>query len=136
MSAILLAGEPELLQHVARNVGVVVRAEPGLGVVAGCRKARKIRLLRQVADGRAGLAEHLATVDVDQTCDDLEQGGFPRAVTPDQAQPLALGQSEFSAGEQRGAAEGQRNVAKLEKGRGGHCRETNKSSGSLTPAAS
>ena len=136
MSAVLLAGEPELLEHVARHMRIVVRAEPGLGVVARRRKAGEIRLLRQIADGRAGLAEYLAFVELDHARDHLQQRGLARAVAPDQAHPLALGQSELGAGEQRRAAEGQRNVAKLEEGRGGHCRETNKSCAPLTPAAS
>ena len=45
---------------------------------------------------------------------------LPEPLRPTRQTRSPLGHREFGAGQQRRAAEGQRDVAKLEEGRGGH----------------
>ena len=88
---VLLAGQAELIQQVAR---AVVRSSPGaearLDIGERGRKAGKVRLLRQVADGGAGLGEARAALSASiRPGGDAQQRRFAGAVAADQAQPLA-----------------------------------------------
>ena len=117
---VLAAVEPELLQEIARLVAVVAGAEAGLHIGERRCGAGEIGLLRQIAHGGARLQEARAAVGLDQPGGDLEQGRLARAVAADQADALAGRDRQLDAGEQRRAAEGQRDVLELDEGRG-HC---------------
>ena len=54
---ILVARQAELLQQIARLIGIVARPKPGARIVERRRMAGQVRLLRQIADGGAGLHE-------------------------------------------------------------------------------
>ena len=110
MRGILVAVQPELLQDVARLIVIVARPEAGLDIGQRGGKAAKVRLLRQIADGGAGLHEAAAAVGFDQAGRDLQQCRFAGAVTADQADALALRYRQFDARQQRRAAEGQFDV--------------------------
>ena len=118
---ILATGEPELLEQIAHRVriGAFIPNLPQAGFGIGeCRgEAVEIRLLRQIADQRAGLHEHGAAIGLDQACCDLEQGRFARAVAPDQRHPLARRNAEFRRSQKRRAAEGECDVFELKKRR-------------------
>ncbi len=86
---VFVAGEPELLHQIARLIMIVAGIEPGLDIGQRGRKTGKIRLLRQVTDGGAGLHEAAAAVGFDQTGRDLQQRRFAGAVAADQADALA-----------------------------------------------
>ena len=89
MRGVLIAVKPELLQHIAGLIVVVARAEPGLDIGQRGGEAGKIGLLRQIADGRAGLHETAAAVGLDQAGRDLQQRRFAGTVAADQADALA-----------------------------------------------
>ena len=89
MRGVFVAVKPELLEQIAGLVVVVARAETGLDIGQRGGKARKIGLLRQIADGRAGLHEAAAAVGLDQAGRDLQQRRFAGAVAADQADALA-----------------------------------------------
>ena len=114
---VLLAAEAELLQQIARLVGVVARAQPGFDIGQRRRIAGEVRLLRQVADAGARLHEALAAIGLDQPGGDLQQRRLARAVAADEAHALARRHRQLDAVEQRRAAEGERDVAELEEGR-------------------
>ena len=86
---VFVAAQAELLQQIARRVAIVVGPETRLDVIGRGGEAGKIRLLRQVADGRVGLEEDGAAVGLDQPGGDLEQRRFARAVAADEAHALA-----------------------------------------------
>ena len=88
---LLVTGQAELLQQVAGAVSVLVGVADQTGLRIGQRggEAGQVRLLRQIADGGAGLGEAAAGIRLDQAGGDTQQGGFARAVAADQAQPVA-----------------------------------------------
>jgi hypothetical protein len=73
LRGILGTVEAQLLQQMPCLVRVVTGAEPGLDIGECCCVTRKIRLLWQVADGRAGLDETRSAVRLDETSHDLEE---------------------------------------------------------------
>ena len=81
----------------ARDARSSPGAEAGLDIGERGRGAGEIRLLRQIADRRAGLHEPRAAVGLDQPGGDLEQGRFARAVAADQADALAGRDRELGA---------------------------------------
>jgi len=86
---VFVAGEPELFDQISRLVVIVARAKSCLDVSQRRCMSAEIRLLRQVADGGAGLHETAAAVGFDQAGGDLEQRRFTGAVAADQADALA-----------------------------------------------
>ncbi len=88
---IFLAGQSQLLEQEAGLVVIVARSEAGFHIGQRGRHSGKIRLLRQVADGRARLDETFAAVRLDQTGGDFQQRRFARTIAADQAHPLAGG---------------------------------------------
>ena len=117
---ILRAGEAQSLQQVAGAVGGFALGQSGLDEIEGRVEAGEVGFLREVADRGARLDEPAAPVGLDQTRGDLHQRRFAGAIPADQAGPLARGDGEFGAGDQRGAAESQRDVLKGEKRGSGH----------------
>ena len=89
MRGVFVAVKPELLQQIARLIVVVAGAEAGLDIGQRRRVIAEIRLLRQIADGGAGLHEAAAAVGLDQAGRDLQQRRFAGAVAADQADALA-----------------------------------------------
>jgi hypothetical protein len=79
--------------------------------------AGEVRLLRQVADGRAGLDESLAAIRLDQPCRNFEQRRFPGPIPADEAYALARRDRQFHAVEQRRAPESKRDFTQLDKRR-------------------
>ncbi len=71
LRGVFVAAKPELLQNVACLIAVVAGAETGLDIAQRGRETGKIRLLRQIADGSAGLHEAAAAVGLDQASRDL-----------------------------------------------------------------
>ena len=116
---VLLAGEAELLQQIACLVLVVAGREPGLDIGERRLVLAKIRLLRQIAHGGAGLHEARAAVGLDEASRDLQQRGFAGAVAADQADAFGWRDIELDARQQRRAAEGQSDVFQLDQ-RGRH----------------
>ena len=117
MRGVFVAVQPELLQQIARLVVVVAGAEAGLDIGERGGEAGEIRLLRQIADGGAGLHEAAAAVGLDQPGRDLQQRRFAGAVAADQADALGRRDRQFDARQQRRAAEGQRDVFQLDQRR-------------------
>ena len=85
MRRILLAGEAEAFQQIARAVRIVARGQPGLDEGGSGGEAGQIGALRQIADGHRGLHETRAGIRLDHSRGDLEQGRLARAVAADQA---------------------------------------------------
>jgi hypothetical protein len=72
MRGVLVAVKTELFQDVAGLIVVVAGAETGLDI-GQCRgEAGKIRLLRQITDGRARLHEAAAAIGLDEAGGDLQ----------------------------------------------------------------
>src|SRR4051812_24888790 len=113
MRRILFAAEPELFDQIPRLVMVIAGMEAGLDIGQRGGETGKIRLLRQVADGGAGLNETAAAIGFDQAGGDLEQSGFAGTVAADQADALAVRNRQFDTRQERRAAEGQLDVAQL-----------------------
>ena len=86
---ILVAREAQLLQQIAGLVGLVAGPEAGLDVIHDRGEAAEIGLLGQVAHGGVGLEEAHALVRLGLGGGDAQKGGFARAVTADEGQPLA-----------------------------------------------
>ncbi len=100
--------QAKLLEQIARLIMVVAGAEAGLDIGQRGLVLAEIRLLRQIADGGAGLHEAAAAVGLDQPGRDLQQRRLAGAVAADQADALAGGDRQLDARQQRRAAEGQR----------------------------
>ena len=88
-------------------VGIVGRTEARGDIGADRLEVAEIRLLRQVAQGRAGLQEDFAAVGLDLSGGDLHQGRLARAVATDQRDALAGQDVQLDAGQERRAAEGE-----------------------------
>src|SRR4051794_36276346 len=119
---VLVAGEAELFEQVARAMQIVARRKTCLHIGKRGGKARQVRLLREIADGGAGLREPRAAIRLDGSGCYLEQGRLTRSVAADKATALALADGKLRAPKQRGAAEGKVSVLQGEEGRG-HARE-------------
>ncbi len=91
MCGVFVAVQPELLHQIARLVVIVAGAEASLDIGQRRRVIAEIRLLRQIADGRARLHEAAAAVGLDGAGGDLEKRRFAGAVAADQADALARG---------------------------------------------
>ena len=89
LGGVIIAMQPELLQNIPGLIAIVTRTEPRFDIGQRGGEARKVRLLRQVANGGPGLHETAAAVRFDCPGGDLQQRRFPRAVAPDQAYALA-----------------------------------------------
>ncbi len=85
MRRVLVAGEAEAFQQIARAVRIVARGEPGRDEGGDGGEAGQIRTLRQIADGHRRLQEARAGVRLDHSRGELEQGRLPRPVAADQA---------------------------------------------------
>ena len=95
MRGVLLAGEAELLQQIARGMAVVGRSKAGFDIGERRCGGAEIRLLRQVAHGRARLDEARAAVLFDQAGGDLQQRRLAGTVAADEADALAGRHAEF-----------------------------------------
>jgi hypothetical protein len=91
MRRIFLAGEPELLHEIACLVMIVAGAKAGLDIGQRRLVVAEVRLLRQIADGGAGLHEAAAAVGLDDAGGDLQQRRFAGAIAADQADAFACG---------------------------------------------
>jgi len=98
---VLLAGEAELLQEIARLVRIVAWPETRFDVRERGGICGKIRLLRQVANARPRLHEAAAAVGLDQARRDPHKRRLARAVAPDKAHALRRGNGKLDAVEQR-----------------------------------
>src|SRR5215207_777448 len=78
--------------------------------------AGEIRFLRQIADGSAGLDEAATAVGFDHAGRDFQKRGFAGTVAADQAHPLASRNLKVGRGQERRAAESERDVAELDQG--------------------
>ena len=105
-----------MLQQVAGKMDIIVRPEAGFDIgKRGC-EAGEIRLLRQITDHGPRLRENRAAVGFDLSGRDFEQGRFARSIASDERHAFAGGDGQLDAGQQRRAAEGQRDVLELKKG--------------------
>ena len=122
----LLARQPELIEDVARAMRIVARSEPRLDISERRRMAGEVRLLRQIADGRARLREAAAAVRLGEAGRDLQERRLARAVAPDEAGPLAGPDGELRLDQERRSAEGQGDVPEVKerRGDGGKLRES------------
>ena len=66
MRGVFVAVQPELLDQIARLIMVVAGAEAGLDIGQRRLVVAEVRLLRQIADGRARLHEAAAAVGLDE----------------------------------------------------------------------
>jgi hypothetical protein len=114
---IFLPGKAELLEQVASGMRIVGRPQPGFDIGKRRGKAREIRLLRQVTHQRARLHEDRPAIRLDQPSGDLEECRLTRTVAPDQRHAFARRHRELGAGEERRAAEGQRDIFELKERR-------------------
>ena len=114
MRRVFVAAEAELFDQIARLIMIVAGTEPGLDIGQRRGETGKIRLLRQIADGGAGLHEAAAAIGLDQPGGDLEQRRFAGAVAADQADALAGRHRQFDARQQRRAAKGQPDIFQLD----------------------
>ena len=89
MRGVFVAVQPELLHQIARLIMIVAGAEAGLDIGQRRLVVAEVRLLRQIADGGAGLHEAAAAVGLDKAGGNLQQRRFARAVAADQADALA-----------------------------------------------
>ena len=108
---------PSCSTQIARLIMVVAGAEAGLDIGQRRLVVAEIRLLRQIADGGAGLHEAAAAVGLDQAGGDLQQRRFAGAVAADQADALARRHRQLDARQQRRAAKGQRDIFQLDQRR-------------------
>ena len=88
MGRVLISGEAEAIQQSGAAMLVVAGAEAGLHVIQRSFEAGQIRLLRQVADGGAGLEEAGAPIGLQHPGRDLQQGGLAGPVAANEANPL------------------------------------------------
>jgi hypothetical protein len=72
MRGIFIAAKAELFQNVAGLIVVVTGAESGFDISQRRGEAGKIRLLRQIADGRTRLHKAAAAVGFDKSGGDLQ----------------------------------------------------------------
>ena len=88
-------------------MGIVARPKPALDVCLDRPVRAEIRLLRQVAQRDAGVHEAAAAIRLDKPRRDLHERGLARAVTPDDADAVALGHGQAGILQKRRAAEGE-----------------------------
>src|SRR3954452_21997595 len=96
---------------------VVAGTETGLDIGQRGLVIAEVRLLRQIADGRARLYEAAAAVGLDQAGCNLQQRRFAGAIAADQADALARRHRQFDARQQRRAAKRQPDIFQLDQRR-------------------
>ena len=79
-----LARQPQLLEQILRPVRFVSPLQPRFHIGQRRLVPRKVRLLGQIAHGRARLLETLAPIGLDNPRRNLEQRGFARPIAPHQ----------------------------------------------------
>ncbi|GAA0000798.1 hypothetical protein BRDID11002_07980 [Bradyrhizobium diazoefficiens] len=114
---VLVAGQPELLEEIARLMLVVAGRKPRLDIGERSLVVAEVRLLRQIADRGARLHEACAAVGLDQASRDSQQCRFAGAVAADQTDPLASRNVELDAVQERRAAKRQLDVLELDQRR-------------------
>ena len=114
---VLRARQAKLFEQPVRALRLVAGLESRADIIQRRVVARQVGLLRQVAQGRAGLEEPFAVVERDLAGGDFHQCRFARPVAADQAQAVAFRYRQLRPFQQRRAAEGQVNVAQDQKGR-------------------
>ncbi len=119
---LFLAGQTELLEKVAGTIRVVARSQTRLHVGERILEGAEIRLLGEVANGRARLDEARAAIRLDEAGGDLQQGGFAGAVPADKASPLARRDGQFGVLDEGCSAERQSDVLECQKWRCSHLR--------------
>ena len=117
---VLVAGEPELLQQIARRIAVVAGPKARLDIGERSGVAREVRLLRQITDGRTRLNKAAAAVRLDRAGRNLEQRRLAGAVAADQTDALFRRYRELDTSQERRAAKGQANVFELDQRRRHH----------------
>ena len=116
---IFVAAKTKLLQQVERPVAIGrLDPEPRLDISEGGGEPAQIRLLRQIADPRAGLDKALAGIRLDETGGDPQQCRLAGAVAPDEAYPVAGGDGQLRARQERHRPECQARVPQQEQRRG------------------
>ena len=105
-----VAGEAKSLHQHAGAIRVVARPEASLDIGAHRGEGGKVRLLRQVAQGRARLHEAGAGIRLDGAGGDLQQRRLAGTVAPDKAQPFSGGDRERRVFNEGTAAEGQADI--------------------------
>lgn len=117
MRGVFVAVQAELLHQIARLIMIVAGAKAGLDIGQRRLVVAEIRLLRQIADGGAGLHEAAAAVGLDEAGRDLEQRRLARAIAADQADALARRHRQLDARQQRRSAKGQPDIFQLDQRR-------------------
>ncbi len=109
-----VGAKSETLDQTCDAVGLVGGAKARHHVGFHRLGRAEIGLLREIADGRARLAEDLAAIGLDDPSGDFQEGRFARAVAPDQRNAIPRQDAEFDMGEKRGAAEGEAHAVEAE----------------------
>ena len=109
-----LAGEAQHLEQILRAVGIVARRQSARHIVEHGGGRTEIGFLRQVADRAARLDEALARIRLDHAGGDLQERRLAGTVAADEADAVSFPHLEFGRGEQRRAAEGERDVAEVQ----------------------
>ncbi len=109
-----LPREAQFTEKQTSLIRVVARPEAALDIGQHRLVLAKIRLLRKVARGDAGLDETRSAIRLDEPRRNLHQRRFAGAVAPDNADAIRFGHGEIRVFEKRGSAESQRNVLKCE----------------------
>ena len=122
-AGVFLAGQAELFQQIAGAVAVFVGFgdQPRLDIRQRGREAGQVRLLRQIANGGAGLGEPATGIRLHQAGGNAQQGGLAGAVAADQAQPIAGGDRQTRAGQNGRGPEAEADVLQQKQG-GRHAR--------------
>ena len=116
---IFRAGQPQIAQQIKGPVGIFAGLEPGLDIIAGGGKAARIGLLRQIADGGAGLGEARAAIGFDQPAAILSRVDLPEPLRPTRHSRSPAADAQFRAVQQAGAAKGDGNVFQVQQRRHG-----------------
>ena len=117
---IFFASEPKRIQEVMCAIGIITRAKARFDISERRRKTGEIRLLRQVAQRRAGLQKARAAICLNPSCCNLHQRRFARAIAPNKANAIACGERQVSALKERRSTKGEANILKREKSGSGH----------------
>jgi hypothetical protein len=115
MRGIFRSRKSQIAQKIKGTVGVFLGIEPGFDIVAYGGVAAELGLLRQIADGGAGLGKAGSRIDFGEPSSDLKKRGFARTVSSHQAKSLARAKTELSAVQQAATAEGNRDIFEMQK---------------------
>ena len=117
LGGVFVAGKAKLFEQIARAIRIIGVNQPRFNILKHGFEAGEVRLLRQIADGGAGLEKAGALVLLQQSGSNFEQSALARAIAADKTEPVAFGYGKRGPVKERRGAQSEANVLQYQERR-------------------